>query len=188
MSKKSLFISLIILLLIPAVGSAKFSSYKKVLKKWSRSDKVFRSQDLQAIIIWNATLLNDQMLSSQADQFEKIYDSSQAERNVYYQKLLQKRDDSIFFFVSFYSDSRKFGDLKNPRSKWNVTLEAGGQTFEPLRIEKVKSPNPLQQKFFPYLSPWAIGYYIWFPLAAGNYSLPYSLSVHGPFGASSLSW
>lgn len=180
---------LVIFLLLPPLSSfSKSPSYKKVLKKWTRSDKVFKTKDFQAAIIWNATLLNDKVFNSQANKYEEVYEKSSSEREEYYNSLIEKREGSILFFVSFYSDDRKFDDLKNPRAKWDLRLKAGGATFEPLRIEKIRKINPLQQLFYPYMTEWSTGYFVWFPQDASRYSLPYTLSVRGPFASSQLVW
>lgn len=178
----------LILCLVSLNAPAASPSYKKVLKKWTHSDTVYRARDFHAEILWSATWLNDAMLDAQAAKYAKVYDVSDSEEEEFLNGLVQKRDDSLFFFVSFYNYDRHFDDLADPRASWDIRLQAGGREFRPERMEKVNRPTPLERLFYPYLNSWSRGYYVWFPAAAGHYSPPYTLSLRGPFAVSELVW
>lgn len=181
-------IFLIVFLTMPLLVQGGSPSYKKILKKWTHSDGVYRSRDFHAEIIWSATWLNDPMLEAQSAQYARVYDVSNADEKEFLAALTKKRDDAVLFFVSFYHHDRHFDDLTDPRGKWDLRLHAGGEDFKPLRMEKVNRANPLERLFYPYLDSWSRGYYVWFPREAANYPSPHTLSVHGPFASSELVW
>ena len=180
--------SFFILILLPSAADSGSSSYKKILKKWTHSDTVYRSRDFHAEILWSATWLNDAVLNAQAGWYAKVYDVSDSEKENFLDELIKKRGDSVLFFISFYNYDRHFDDLTNPRAKWDVRFQAGGLDFRPLRMEKVNRATPLERLFYPYLNSWSRGYYVWFPVEAVNYSSPHALSIHGPFASSELVW
>lgn len=163
-------------------------SYKKTLKKWTRTDEVYKADDFHAVIIWSATILNDRMLSAQAEKYAKAYNVGVSERDEIFEKLEKKREGGTLFFVSFYSYDRKFNDLADKRAGWDLRLEAGDSTFRPLHIEKINKPTPLDLLYFPYFDQWSTGYYVRFPAEAGMQVFPWTLAVHGPKAHSTLVW
>lgn len=193
---KPLFILYFSLFIFVFVGVISFSSssfskspsYKRVYKKWTRSDSVFGLSDFHASILWSATLLNDQVIEAQAKKFAKAYEVPLNEKEEELKRLKEKRGDEVLFFVSFYSHDRHFNDLTNKRAKWDLRFEAGEVTYRPVRLEKFTRPNPLDKLYYPSLGPWSHGYYVWFPAEAGMRPHPWVLSVHGPKTRSKLKW
>lgn len=163
-------------------------AYHRTLQKLTRKDQVYRSQDLKASIIWNATPLTDPLIAAQTHFYAKVYDALPEEKANLHETLLSKRGKEALFFVSFYSAERKFGDLANPKARWEVRLKMEEGVLEPSRIEKIGYPNPVEQIFYPYLTPWSRGYYVWFPIPSSGLKTPFSLSVHGAFASSTLTW
>lgn len=172
------------LVFTPLYAVAKSTNYKKNLKKWTRSDRVYKSEDLKASIYWTATLLNNQMIHAQAQRYAEAYESSEADKQKSYQELMAKKNGQTLFFVSFYSGNKKFSDLLNPRAGWELRLESGGHTYKSVRIEKIGKTKPVDRMYFPYITPWSVGYYVWFPAAAESLTL----SVYGPDSHSTLVW
>lgn len=181
-------LAIIFSFLLPATSFSKSPSYKKVYKKWTRSDSVYGLSDFHASILWSATPLNDQVIEAQAKKFAKAYEVPLKEEEEELERLKEKRGDKVLFFVSFYSYDRHFDDLENPGSKWDLRLEAGEMTYRPVRFEKFNRPNPLDKLYYPGLGPWSSGYYVWFPAEAGMRPYPWILSVHGPKAHSKLKW
>lgn len=173
---------------IPLFAAAKSTDYKKTLKKWTRSDRVYKSEDLKASIYWTATLLNNQMIHAQAERYAEAYESSEADKQKIYQELMAKKNGQTLFFVSFYSGNKKFSDLLNPRADWELRLESGGHTYKSIRLEKIGKTKPADRMYFPYITPWSEGYYVWFDAAAEIHESPLKLSVYGPDAHSTLAW
>ncbi len=164
------------------------SSYLKILKKLSRGGEVYQSQDLRASIIWQASPVTNELIFAQTNRYAKSYDPQPAEKENFQKDLFTKRGNETLFFISFYSGDRKYGDLSNPKAKWDVRLKMNGEMFTPSRIEKINSPNPLDLLLYPYLTPWSHGYYVWFPMDSSRLNAPFSLSVHGALTKSTLKW
>lgn len=160
-------------------------NYRKVQKKLTRSDQVYRLKDLNAVILWNATYLSDELLNSQTEWLAQRYNLSQAEKENKLDELNSQKDEMGYFFVSFFSDQKKYSDLANPRDGWDLRLEIGDKRYKPVRIQKVKKPSPLETKLYPYINPWSENYYVWFPVSP---SKPFQLAVYGPRGKSHLLW
>lgn len=163
------------------------AGYSKTLKKWSRSDRVFLFKELDAAILWNATLLTNELLSAQADRYAKNYDLPVNEREDFLNSLYKKRDNQVCFFVSFYSHNRHFNDLKNNQAHWDIRLQKDGVLLRPSRIEKINRATPLDEMFYPYLNPWSRGYFVWFETDLNEEDAS-TLSVYGPEASSQLTW
>ncbi len=175
-----------VLVLLSSIAPAGASSYKKAVKTWSRSESTYRTSDLAATIVWEATYLSDEMLEAQAKEYIKIYHTPVAEQSAVLPQLRSKREGETLFFVSFYSNDRHFDDLLSQRAGWELRLEVNGQSIKPSHMEKTERATPLQQRMYPYLNSWSRGYYVWFPI--NDVSFPFTLSLHGPTASSSLLW
>lgn len=186
---RSFIITALLVCLSFSSALAGSSDYKKILKKWTRSDEVYRAENLKMTIQWHATLLVDSVLSSQAAHYAKVYQISEAEKNQKLAQLKKRKGKEFLAFVSFYSGEQPFDDLTDEKAKWDLRLSAGGVTFRPTRIEKIsKRPTPLDTFYFPYLHNWSRGYYVWFSPEVQFYTKPWVLSVHGPKSKSELIW
>ena len=164
------------------------ASYKSILKKITRKDQVYQKQDLKANIIWNVSPLTDELIAAQTNRYAKAYDPQPAEKAKFQSDLLAKRGGESLFFVSFYSGDRKYGDLSNPKAKWELRFESQGEALAPSRIEKINSPNPVELMLYPYLTPWSRGYYVWFPIDSSRLTSPFLVSLHGATASSTLDW
>lgn len=182
---KSIFL-ILFFLIFTMTAQAKEPSYKKVLKEWTRTHTVYQSSDFHVSILWNATLLNEEMINAMASYYQKTYNISDEERVEVMADFKQKQEGELLFFVSFYTSNRSFADIQNPRAHWDLRLNVGPHAYKPLRIEKVSKQTPLLQLYFPYLDQWSKGYYVWFP--SESKSEAFELSIHGPQAHSELEW
>src|SRR5262249_13404013 len=87
------------------------SPYETILKKLTRSDKVYVVDNFEVRMIWNATYLSDDFRAARRERLAKLLGWSNAE-------LLQKvREDGEesrtydVFFLSIYAGSAKFPDI-----------------------------------------------------------------------------
>ncbi len=178
--------ALIVLFLASSNLWAKDKAYDKTLKKWTRTDSVYRSNDLRAEIIWNATFLNHTMIAAMADYRARVYNLPDPEKMQVESDLLVKKNNDLLMFVSFYSPDRKTDDLMDVNNAWDLRLEQDGKIFRPVKIEKIKKIDPMNQFYFPYLSQWFKGYYVWF--STPNTEGPLKITVHGTNAHSELKW
>lgn len=183
-----LFFSFLLLLAIPGQAK-KDKEYLSVLHQWTRHGEVYSKQDLAAGILWDATNLNTEMTGAQAKIYAKKYALSESDRNTKWDALNSANKGRPAFFVSFFSNDKKFYDLTKPDHGWQVTLENNGRKYQPVSIEKVKRPSPETRLYFPYLTHWSIGYWVYFPVGAlQNGESNFSLDLRNPNFHSTLHW
>lgn len=166
----------------------KASSYRSTLHKWTRSDTVYIPRDFHVPILWHAVWLKDDVLKAQAAEYAKLYRLSEDEEQKVLADLMDKKGGENLYFVSFYSSVKDTDDLTNPRSNWDLRLKIGDETFSTLRMEKINKPTLLQKVFYPFLHPWAKGYYVWFSSESADKPGRRVLSLHGPEAHSGLVW
>ncbi len=178
---------LLLLILFPLAAQAA-PSYKKVLKKWTKSDRVYKLSDFHAVVDWSVTYLDEEMIEAQARNHSKVYKLDSSESDQLLWSLQEKEGGQTKFFVSFYTPNRKFSDLKKETAHWDVRLKADGRTFRPTKIEKT-TQTPLQEMYYPYiLKPWATTYELYFDSTVKSLPKPWTLGVYGPEGHSELVW
>lgn len=170
------------------VFSAHASNYYHNIKKDLREGKQFSIDSFSATIIWSALPVTKELLAGQANEYQKVYQVSNEERDVFYKNLLSKnsKENQSLFFISFYSNNRKFSDLTNKQAHWDVRLKQGEKELRANKIEKLTNPTPFDRLFYPQLDDFSEGYWIWFDVADLN--MPYSLTVYGPEAVSTLEW
>ena len=169
----------------PAVAS---HSYKTVLRRWTRSDTVYIPRDFNVPILWHAVWLRDEVLEAQAAQYAKVYRLGEKEEQKVLSDLRDKKGGENLYFVSFYSSVKETDDLTNPRANWDLRLKVGNEIFLPTRMEKINKPTLLQKVFYPFLHPWAKGYYVWFAPESAGGSARRMLTLYGPEAHSKLVW
>jgi len=164
------------------------SPYTKTIKKWTKHDEVYRVSDFSARIIWRATPINAEVSEAQTDLYQKLYESDRAEAENFTASILEKGQGDAMFFVSFYSPEKKFDDWLNPKGYWKIRLKSGDQTWDATHIERISRITPMEARLYPYLIPWATGYYVSFPVSRDRLNGDFSIAVYNPEVSSTLSW
>jgi hypothetical protein len=184
------FLILCFLLFATAPADAGPPSYDKILNRFTQSDEVYSTKNLKAAIQWTATIVNDELIEAQARHYARAYESSAEDKNKKKNELMKKKDGALLVVVAFYSGDKRFDDLTNEKSGWELRFQAGGVSFKPTRLKKMaKHPTPMDVFFYPHLkNNWTRGYYVWFSPEALFYAKPWSLSVFGPNAKSELVW
>lgn len=178
------------LLIISFVGNADAlnnKGYSKVYKKWTRQEIKYSKQDFGPSILWEATLLSDDMIRNQAAYLASIYSLDDDEEKAKYEELKTQLKNHLAFFINFYTDQKKYADISNERHGWQLLLHRNGQKIEPLSIDKFKKPTPEQLAFYPNRIQWQTGYLVVFPVDSGI-DEGIQLSLHHISGESTLSW
>lgn len=188
MMKKILLLSLAFTLLLSTFSVQASSSYKKMIKKWTRYDEVYRVSDFSARIIWYATPINAMVSQAQEDLYREMYESSESEAAKFANSISQKAKGDAVFFISFYSAEKRFDDWLNPKGYWKIRLRSNGETWDGKVVEKISKITPLEKRLYPHLIPWATGYYISFPVSADKIQSDFSISVYNPEVSSTLKW
>jgi len=163
-------------------------NYKKVLKKWTRSHHIYSPQNFNASLLWHATLLNTEMKQSQKNRTHQAYDVDG--HSVHSADLMIPGLDAshTVFFVSFYSQERRFDDFLDSQKTWSLNLEWCGNFYQP-KIEKLaKNPSPLVRLLYPYLDVWSKTYLVSFDIPPSSCTKELTLHLSGPVARSELTW
>lgn len=180
---------LVFFLIIPAgFAHTKKSNYRQAFKKWSRHQELYQREDFYASVSWNVVLLSDSFLESLADEVTRIYNYEDGEGEQYLNQQIEKYGNHPSFFVGFYAYDQTSSDLSVKNHVWKIRLVVDGKRFEPVRIDKVSSPTPLDKVVFPFIRPWADHYYLHFPEADLENAHEVFLTIHGPNAEGKLDW
>lgn len=161
--------------------------YKKLLKHYTHAQETYQREDFYASLNWTASYLHPNLISEALTHMNEMYQFSSTQRVENKKKWHDKLDGYVVFYVNFYGYDYKHSDLSKDNGDWNIFLTSGAERFEPVKIEKITKPSPLEVTLFPYTNIWSRHYYIYFPqeAATGN---TMQLNVVGPQGTGKLVW
>lgn len=152
-------------------------SYRSVLKKWTRHERVYVLDNLEARLVWHATYLSDDFREARRQKIAEIYQETDEER--------QKKYD--VFFIGIYAGSSQFPEIGKESGKWKLFLQAGHQeAVESVVFEKVPVTQ-VERMLYPYLDKWSKAYVVKFPktISEGD---SFSLTMPGIPAKSVLMW
>lgn len=185
-------IFLILLMLLPALGSAKDSvlplpdPYGKVLRRYSRRGESYSFQDMQAKIIWWATYASDEFRDAFRTEYDRVYPQGQDARAKERSKPWITPDPQATFMVGIYALKREMSDLDSEKSLQDLSLEVDGHFYKPKLIEKIPTTQ-FEIYFFNYLNLWFKTYRVVFPFEGlHNRDVAFKLHLHGVAGGSAL--
>ncbi len=128
------------------------ATYNSVLRKWTEHGRIFAFETMDAYVIWNATLLSDELLNAQADLA--------ASRKVEYKR---PKFEGIGFFVEMYTKKFLSDFSKDPSSIWKGFLVgADGVEVPPTDIQIVTMTID-DKVFYPHVTMWSKAYIVSFP-------------------------
>ena len=182
------FLLVFLFVIPPSFAHTKKSSYHKAFKRWNRHQELYQREDFYASISWNVVLLSDSFLDSMADEVARIYNYGPEESDHYLRGQKEKYGGHPSFFVSFYAYDPTSSDLSVEKTVWKIRLLVDGKRFEPVRVDKISSPTPLDKVLFSFIRPWADHYYLHFPEVDLENAQDVSLTIHGPNAKGSLDW
>jgi hypothetical protein len=186
---KKTFFLLALLLLFPAGGRADDDlSFRAALKKYHRHGEFFNNQNLHASIVWDVVYKSGEFREALARRYAKAYRLTDQELSA---RLLEEKEEARLgpeFMVILYTYDRKWNDLDKEDTIWRIRLAAGNESFEPVRITKLK-PTPLDQTFYPFMETWTHAYLVLFPPGSLADDLQtFQLSLFGIKGHQTLTW
>lgn len=162
--------------------------YKKALKTWTRDDELFQRPDFYASMKWSVTYLSPSFVRAQNDELARIYNRLPSEKDAALRGAQSRYGGYEAFFVSFYGYDYKTADLAKKDSIWLLRLEVNGRRYEPVKIEPLSKPTPIDIDLYPYINTWARYYTVYFPKVSGIRSGDVTLHIHGPDAEGALSW
>jgi len=150
-------------LLTAFVSPAAQASYKSVLKKWTRSDKVYVLNNFEARLVWNATYLSPEFRAARREKMNDLLDWTDKElsEQVKYDSEESSRFD--VFFLGIYAGSAVWPEVGKNDGRWRIVLEnATSAPLEAAELERIPV-SQLEREIYPYLDKWSQAYYVRFP-------------------------
>lgn len=145
-------ISGIILAITLITFSSAHAGYRTVLKKWTKTGHSFAFETMDALLIWDATLLSEELLNARRELAKK--------RKI---DIKTPEPEGVTFFVSLYTHKYLKNFSLDEDSAWKVFLVGvDGMEIPPTKIEPI-TYNIVDKVFYPHVSPWSKPYYIYFP-------------------------
>jgi hypothetical protein len=183
-SKKIVIAATLIVFALPAWARP---SYKSILKKWTRSDKVYVVDNFEARMIWNATYLSSDFRAARREKLTNLLEWNDEDL------LDQVREDGEesaafdVFFISIYAGSSKWPDIGRDDGKWRILLEPShGPAVEAKEMERIPVTQ-VERELYPYVDKWSNAYYVRFPktLQVGE---SFKIRMSGVPAKSELAW
>jgi hypothetical protein len=194
---KGIFSSLI-LIAGCAKPSVKYdaSLYPKVLKQWTKKDRIFSFDTFDNIMFVTATY--------RSWEFRKAYIAKYAKDFRLPKEEIKKLEQTQFkegrlyheFYLAVFCSEPKWNDLDKEDSIWRVSLlSSKGKEIRPLQIKGFRKIKATEISFFPYTTEFRKVYYIKFPKRLKN-GRPFlnskdswfMLRIAGTLGVSELKW
>jgi hypothetical protein len=86
------------------------------------------------------------------------------ERRQLLDRTLRESQDDHEFYVALYGSNWRWTDISRPTSAWVVRLiDDQGDETAPSKIQAIAKNGPLEQRYFPYTSPWRQAFRVRFP-------------------------
>lgn len=182
--KKTLIVcALLTVFVSPAAGA----SYKSVLKKWTRSDKVYVLNNFEARLVWNATYLSPEFRAARREKMNDLLDWTDKELSE--QVKLDGEESSRFdvFFLGIYAGSAVWPEVGKNDGRWRIVLENGASApVEAAELERIPV-SQLEREIYPYLDKWSQAYYVRFPKKLAS-ERDFRLRMSGIPAKSELVW
>ena len=168
----------------PVIASPK---YEKVLKKWTRDDRVYVWDNLEARLVWHATYLSPEFREARRQKMDEVYEWDQAELT----KKIREDDDEArkndVFFLVIYAGSSKWPEIGKDDATWRIVLESdGGAPVEAVKLERLPVTQ-LERLLYPFIDHWSHTYLATFPKTVRD-GVPFRLRMTGIPAKSRLSW
>ncbi|MBI2082884.1 MAG: hypothetical protein HYT76_04880 [Deltaproteobacteria bacterium] len=162
------------------------SSYKSVLKKWTRGAKDYTFQDLEMRLDWKATFFSDEFRGARREKLQSVLQLTEVERGEEEVKDQESNSKYDEFFVGIYAGSNVYPDIGKNSGEWRLAIDVGGKVVKAESIKKVHVTD-LERKLYPYLNHWSHAYLVRFPktIREGDH---FSLKMLGVPATSELTW
>lgn len=171
-----------------------YASYKKVLRQWTRSKKVYEIS-FDTILLVTATYRSNAFMETYLA--EKIRAEALPAKDA--ERLLenneQKQKTTTSFFMCFYTPKRKWNRLHKSDPSWRLWLiDSKGKRVAPLKIEKVSKVQAALTRYYPYYDEWSSYYRVTFPMRTDQGDVldleqgTIGFLVAGVWGRAALEW
>lgn len=166
------------------------SDYGNILDRWTRKAEIY--DGLFSVAYVRATMHAPELRKAFLERFPDVYGPGSDEA-----RRLTLADPSAegtwAFFLSASTAREKWNDLALPNSIWRVTLRADDGPLVDAKVREIPL-NANLRVFYPYLTPYASGYGLEFPLAVEGQPLispstrKITLRISSAIGETELVW
>ena len=144
-------------------------SYPAVYKAWTRSKETFKWIDLSHLLYVTATFESWEFRWAYAMRYAYDYSLEPEARDEILYASQRDSQKEHRFFVSLVGFSYQESDLSNIQSAWRVLLIGpDGRQMLPTTVERIRRPTPLEQVYFPSVSPFRHAFRLSFPAVDEN--------------------
>jgi len=158
-----------------ATPSSAVAGYNSIARKWTRHARLFSFNTMEARLIWNATLVTDELLDAQRELVDK------RKMNIDVPSY-----EGTNFFVALYTDKDLGIFSLDKASNWEIALVGNdGQEVVPVKIEQV-TLTVNEEIFYPHAPKWSKMYRVQFP--ATDLGREPMLIMRSIVGSSALKW
>jgi hypothetical protein len=145
------------------------TDYENVLKRWTREESLIIYTELERALTVTATFESWDFRWAYVIKYAQDYRLTIPQRQRLLSERLNESRKHHQFFIALYGSNQKFNDLEKADSAWIVRLiDATGNETAPSQIERIKKPNVLERRYYPYNSVWRKAFRIRFPASSGG--------------------
>lgn len=135
------------------------ASYRSVYSMWTKSDRSYELNTLEANLIWTAMMLTNEMLDAQVKYLEKKHIRDE----IGLLKREEELSNSIAFAVDLYSVESLRGFSTNQDSTWKIYLiGANGEETPPINIQPI-TVTATHRALYPDMTKWSKLFLVEFP-------------------------
>ena len=143
------------------------ASYLPVLRKWTRSARIFDHFDTPLKV--TATFVSWDFAWAYAVKRASLLHLSPREARALRRRILDEASEQIVFFVAAVSQDHAFAELATSPRPWRIQLQTSeGVRVEPKDVEKASRRDGLLDALFPYMGIFDEPYWIRFPRIVGG--------------------
>ena len=172
------------------------TDYDFVLKRWTRTESLILFDELERALTVTATYHSWDFRWAYVIRYAKDYRLTVPQRQRQLKQSLIESRTAHEFFVALYGPKQRQNDLTRKDSAWIVRLiDATGNETAPTQVRRIKRPNILERRYYPYNTVWRKSFRIRFPAKAkdGRQTIAtdpkwFGLRFAGAWGNTDLIW
>jgi len=181
--------------LVEGARSYDATDYDKVLTRWTREARLIAFTELHSVLTVTATFESWDFRWAYVARYARDHRLSPEKHREMLEASLAEAKQHHEFYVALASENRRQADLTRPESAWVVRLtDDRGNETEPVEIERIRKPGPVEQAYFPYTSVFRQVFRVRFPAATergpsiAEDATSVVLRFSGPRGEQALEW
>lgn len=162
-------------------------NYPAAFSKWCREARIYQGLDIKLIAA--ATVKSAQFRHAYVDEYARIYQLSEKDRDKLLQDQMAASEQYIDMVMAVYVPEKSWNDFARTKSMWQLYLsDPSGRRYVPVEIREIKNAGEELNHFYPYLTPWKSFYHVRFPAEAKSGTTVIKLTITGVQGNTEMVW